>query len=189
MEANKDKLEKFILENRSDFDVYEPGDQVWEKILLKKEQKKIKSINWFSISWKVAAAVAIFFISLWVHNLTSEKQVTRIIIAQQNNEPVIPELQEAEAYYTKQVDQKLQELYTYASSNPEIKADVKRDLEELDNIYKELKNDLNDNAGNREIIEAMIQNYRLKLEILEDLLSRLKNTDNNDIKETTSYEL
>ena len=40
----------------------------------------------------------------------------------------------------------------------------------------ELKDDLNDNADNDEVIQAMIQNYRIKLEILEEMLNQIKST-------------
>ena len=44
------------------------------------------------------------------------------------------------------------------------------DLSELDSIYSSLKKDLRENIDNEQVLEAMIQNYRMKLKILEDLL-------------------
>ena len=61
-------------------------------------------------------------------------------------------------------------------------------MEELDQVYEELKEDLNDNASNPEVIEAMILNYRVKLEILEELLDQLKAKENHD-EEDESYAL
>ena len=61
-----------------------------------------------------------------------------------------------------------------------VQADIKRDLSELDAIFLELKKDLNDNANNQEVIEAMIQNYMMKLEILEDMLEQIKPTKNTN---------
>ena len=52
-------------------------------------------------------------------------------------------------------------------------AAVYQDLSELDSIYGALQQDLRDNIANDEIVEAMIQNYILKIEILEDLLDYL----------------
>jgi predicted CopG family antitoxin len=63
------------------------------------------------------------------------------------------------------------------------------DMEELDEVYAELKEDLKDNASNPEVIEAMILNYRVKLEILEDLLNQLKEKENQDGKKDESYSL
>ena len=61
-------------------------------------------------------------------------------------------------------------------------------MEELDEVYDELKEDLKDNASNPEVIEAMILNYKVKLEILEDLLEQLKAKENQD-EEDESYSL
>ena len=44
-------------------------------------------------------------------------------------------------------------------------------------MFNELKIDLKDDAANEEVIEAMIQNYRIKLQILEEILTQLKNAD------------
>ena len=48
------------------------------------------------------------------------------------------------------------------------------DLNQLDSLYTELKSDLRDNIANQEVIDAMIQNYRLRISILEELLSEIK---------------
>ena len=55
---------------------------------------------------------------------------------------------------------------------------------ELDSTYAQLKLDLKDNVANEQIIEAMIQNYRIKLQILEKMLDHLKAMKNNNHKET-----
>jgi len=47
---------------------------------------------------------------------------------------------------------------------------------------------LNDNVANAQVVEAMIQNYRMKLTILEDIKGYLEQRENNDKKQTT-YEL
>ena len=63
------------------------------------------------------------------------------------------------------------------------------DMEELDEVYVELKEDLKDNASNPEVIEAMILNYRVKLEILEDLLNQLKQKENQNDETDVSFSL
>jgi hypothetical protein len=86
----------------------------------------------------------------------------------------VPELKEAESYYSKLVTFKLEEMKPFLMNNPGIRKEVNVDLMELDSIYSSLKNDLKDNIANDQIIEAMIQNYRLKLRILEELQAELK---------------
>lgn len=184
-----DKLEKFMLDHRDEFDVYEPSPDVWKKI--EKDMHKKRSINWYRIMWKAASVVIIFALSFlateYLHRNTkiSEKQEAGIdkMVDQ------IPELAEAKAYYTSMVNSKLREIEPMLEQNPELNKDIMNDLSELDSIYIDLKKDLKDNIANREIIEAMIQNYRLKLEILEELQMELLNEENNEDYENYGYEI
>ena len=56
---------------------------------------------------------------------------------------------------------------------PELKMDIESDLFELEKMYKELENDLEDNLYNREVIEAMIQNNRQRLEMVDRVLNQI----------------
>ncbi len=90
---------------------------------------------------------------------------------------------EAEFYYTSQIAETKEAVFYLTSNNHSLRNDINTELLDLDKVFQELKNDLNDNADNEEVIVAMIQNYRLKLEILKDILHQLKSTDdknNND---------
>jgi hypothetical protein len=49
-------------------------------------------------------------------------------------------------------------------------------MDELQTIFEELKEDLNDQANEEEVIEAMILNYRMKLRLLEDMKAQLNTT-------------
>jgi hypothetical protein len=64
-----------------------------------------------------------------------------------------------------------------AGENSGIIEDINIEFEELDQVFDELKADLRDDAANEEVVEAMIQNYRIKLEILEEILIQLKSAD------------
>ena len=81
------------------------------------------------------------------------------------------------------VNDRLKEVQKYTSNNPEIDKQLNYDLKELDNIYSQLKKDLKDNISNQEVIEALVQNYRLKLQVLEDILSKFKDFDNDTDKD------
>ena len=62
------------------------------------------------------------------------------------------------------------------------------DLVELDEVFEELKNDLKDDSDNEEVIEAMIQNYRLKLQILNEMLEQL-NKANKDEENSNEHDV
>ena len=66
---------------------------------------------------------------------------------------------------------------------------LQQDLSELDSIYHELQMDLRDNIANDEVVEAMIQNYILKIQILEDLLKYMDETSNINNNENGAFEI
>jgi hypothetical protein len=136
-------------------------------------------INWKDISWKAAAVAVIFMASYYFHDYMASRNQAAGPMGGQNAGAsiMVKELIEAEAYYSSQIDIKKDEVFQLAADNPEIRREIDMELVDLDRVFNELKEDLNDNAANEEVIEAMIQNYRLKLDILEEMLMVLKQSN------------
>jgi len=173
-----DKLEKFILENRDDFDDLSPTPQSWEKV--KANIKPVRQINWTSRLVRIAAAVVIFVSSYIFIDYTLKSAGDAELQAGDANMEMyenIPVLVEARAYYSSQITNMEDEVYRLAGADSPISNDIKIEFEELDEVFNELKTDLKDDAANEEVIEAMIQNYRIKLQILQEILIQLKNAD------------
>ena len=59
----KDNLEKFIAENRDQFDVFDPDDKLWKGIQSRVQKQKRTRIGTRGILWRAAAVVVIFMIS------------------------------------------------------------------------------------------------------------------------------
>ncbi|HBH05632.1 MAG TPA: hypothetical protein DDX92_03400 [Flavobacteriales bacterium] len=96
------------------------------------------------------------------------------------------ELIEVEQFFSASVASKKEELELMAAAdgNPEIQS-VLAELSILEEQYEELKQELMINTGNERIVNAMIENYRLRLEVLEKLLLKLnkyniENQTNNE---------
>lgn len=170
----KDHLENFVSEHRNEFEVYTPSPEIWERISKAGSGRKTSRIRMLRIVSGIAASVLLFTAS-WMLNdyLDRDKQADNVYL-------ISPELREAEVYYTRMLGQKYDELQPYFSSFPGLKEQVKADLGELDNAYNNLRKDLSDNIANEEVIEAMIQNYRLKLSILEEMLNELRKDSNDE---------
>ena len=191
---SRDKLEKYILSHREGFDDLEPDPSVWDRI--EKRKAPIIRINWKGMAWKAAAVVAIFTASYYFHDyVASRKDQERGFIAGKMDEagsPIVKELIEAEAYYTSQISMMKEEVFRLTADAPDVQKEINMEMVELDKVFDELKEDLKDNADNEEVIEAMIQNYRLKLEILEEMRYRLKKShepQNNGKDENKAMEL
>lgn len=180
---NLDPLEKYILDHREQFDDQEPDPQVWEKIS-PPARRPIIRLAWKKIAWQAAAVAAIFVASYFFHDYMAERNRPDSTMAGMDGEsaPIVRELIEAEAWYTAQINQRKDEVFRLTANYPDIQREIDLELVEMDKVFDELKDDLKDNADNEEVIEAMIQNYRLKLDILEEMLFRLKqaNVSKND---------
>jgi hypothetical protein len=175
----KDRLEEFVRGQRQEFDTYEPDSALWEKIEKKLNKgRRVKLPYYLS---RAAAVAAIFALSFLVQ---------QYFYARRNKMPEIPELKEAEMYYSGLIDARLQEIKPKLAEYPEIEQEMESDLSELDSVYSSLKNDLKDNVANQEVIEAMIENYRMRIDILEEMLHFLDKTNNeNNNENIPDYEL
>jgi hypothetical protein len=181
----KDRLEKFILENREEFDFREPDPGLWNKI--KSGIRPRKKIRFGYVLSRVAAVLLIFIISYMINRFIYEGFPK--ISFSKDRETEIPELREAENYYTGLLNEKLDEIKPILSACPSLEKELNYDLNQLDSIYRELKNDLKDNIANQEVIDAMIQNYRLRISILEEVLSEIKPDNDEGDKKFECYEL
>jgi len=178
-----DKLEQFVRENREGFDTQVQSPDVWAKIKKREPEKKTFSLNWKTIALRAAAVVVIFVSSYYFHNFmdSNKSQSTAEINAIQiEDNPLLKNLIEAELYYSAEINYKKQEFFSLTNNSPALQKAISMELDDLDLMFKDLKEDLNDNADNHEVIEAMIQNYRIKLEILVEMLNQIKSQKENN---------
>ena len=177
-------MEDFVKQHREQFDLQEPDPSIWLKINPASVPvvKERRPMRWL----RVAATIALIFAgsSAGIYFLTGERGASDLYTSE-----LYREMQESEQYYTRMVAQRYNELEPFLAENPAAREMLTTDMEELDEVYEELKNDLKDNVSNPEVIEAMILNYRVKLEILEDLLNQLKEKENQDYEKNGSYSL
>ncbi|WP_321286757.1 hypothetical protein [uncultured Sunxiuqinia sp.] len=168
---NKDRLEEFVRNNSEDFDIYSPSPEVWEKLneqLTSPTIKQPKNLNWL----KIAAVIALAIIGSGV-------VVTQLMMPDQQYkfaqevDPEMKELIEAEAYYAQQVDGKLREIRKCYQLIPELQMEVEDDLQELESMYNNLKTDLKENVSNKEVIEAMIENNRFRMKLVDQVLEQI----------------
>ena len=183
-----DRLEDFVKQHREEFDLREPDPSIWLKIDSPKADgslsviKEKRTLRWL----RVAAAIAVIFAgsSAGIYFLTGGNTDADLY----SNE-IYMEMQETEQYYKQMMAERYNELKPFLASDPMAHEMLTADMAELDQVYEELQEDLKDNASNPDVIEAMILNYSIKLEILEDLLNQLKEKENQDYENDDSYAL
>jgi hypothetical protein len=173
----KDKIIEFIHENRPEFDDLEPSPFAWDRIenrINSQNERPILRINHWV--WKAAVLICVFASAWFLHDYIDHQSEKKVVtIAGSITGPsVLNELAEGEAYYTAQINNKQAELEKYTREHPEIMDDLKREFRELDRDNLQLKEDLVESNANEKVIEAIMQSYRIKLQILEQVLSELK---------------
>jgi hypothetical protein len=185
-----DRFEKFIRENHESFDFREPDPRIWKKI--ETDIRVKRKIDWLLIMKHAAVVVMIFAASYGVNEMIhrlNNKGYSAQKFNKSDKEKVIPGLNEAEAYYTNLVNQKLDELKPIIKNCPSLEKELNYDMSELDSVYYDLKSDLKDNMANQEVIEAIIDNYRLKINILEDILKEIAPLSDECDPKTEGYAL
>jgi len=187
-----DKLGKFIGENRAAFDDLEPSAELWgaiEKGIPPEHRGSLLSLN--SRIWKAAVLMMVFasawFIKDYVDRPAKINDAANAEIS--TNSERLNELADGEAYYVAQITNKQAELEKYTRENPEIMNDLKREFRELDRDNLQLKEDLVESNANERVIEAIMQSYRMKLQILEQVLSEMKGSRNANKADTSSRQL
>lgn len=187
----KDKLKKFVEDHRQEFEFEEAPDFVWQQI---EKELQNKNSRWklgknnakiIKLALKMAAVFVLFFFMTGVWKQSQKSSET--LFAQK-----YPELVEAEHHYEAMIEVKMIEVKNYEKENNLSGEGLAHDeMIELKTIYTELKGELKGNIENEKIINAMIQNYRMRLEILETLLEQLNTLekDANLSKDNEKYTL
>ncbi len=170
-----DNLEKFISENRADFDDKSPPARVWDKIE-GKSKPEVKKITFWR-GFRVAAAVLLL--------LTTGAAMGIAFMNNQNasslaSNTLTNEFLEVERYYQKEINVKVKRL----TSMKDYDTSVNEDLEQLDLSISELKAEIADapKGSEEEIISTMINNYKTKVELLERILDRMENNTSTEDK-------
>lgn len=169
-----DRLERFVRENREKLDMYEPSPGVWEKIEGKKifiSKKLFISLSAAAVLTLVLGTAMIIYSSAYRKNRLSD---------------LSGEIKEMELFYNSLANTLYMQAKPMLTGQPEIERELKNDLNRIDKICLDIKKDLKDNIDNQEVIEALIQNYTIKISILEDMLRILNENENNKEKQKSN---
>jgi CHASE3 domain sensor protein len=175
-----DNFEEFIKANRDDLDRYEPSPVIWERISRRTVKRRRNTI----IRYATAATVLIVagFALFFFMNRGSRDAASAV--AMQNQQ----ELKETEAFYNSMFNSMYMEAKPLLTGQPVIDKELKDGVAQIDSICADLRKDLKDNVSNKEVIEALIRNYRIKIRLLEDMLDVVKQNQNDD-KKIQNHEL
>jgi hypothetical protein len=178
----EDRLKEFIDQNLSSFEEESPRADLWSDIendLDGKDESVSERFNWRM----VAAIAAMFILGIMVTrliepsapDLADEPQKSELLLAS-----ISTEMAEVEMYYTAELETHQERLGQY-----EVDEEFLDEITILKLEFEELKKEIGTGANNAQIVEAMIENYRLRLSLLEDLLEAFEGSEN----ETERHEI
>ncbi len=166
-------IEEIIRENRNLFEDAEPMDGHIERFNWKLEKRlHSKETKRSIVPYLLRAAVVTVLVTLsslwvWDHFIRADKGMTL--------GEVSPQYREVENYYIHQVNMMEGEIKNdEATSSPEQKAELQKELQSMDSAYVQLKKELKANPSDERIINAMIEHYQTKVEVMSYIVSQLK---------------
>ncbi len=187
--GKQNSFDDFIMRNREAFDSQMPSDQLWDRIASEVNVSQSGKRQLWFMHAKRYAAVAVVFLSVSIglytvfFSSTDGEDLQASVMSK--------EINDVSYFYETEIERKRAQVIALTAETPAIKEEVEMDFEALDIALVELKADLNDDVSNSEVLTAMIQNYRLKLQILEQILEFVEptSTDNNTENEKDTFSL
>jgi hypothetical protein len=173
-------LEKFIGDNRKEFDDKVPSAKTWSHIEAAiTGKKKKKAIFLPTFKWAMAtAAMLIVALVFWLKFDKKIDQKNDVVQATTTEIPGSTEVNE----FAKVIVLKQEELRQISKEQPELYNKFTIDITQLDSSYKALKQQLDVTPNKEMLVEAMILNLQLQLSVLNQQLSIIK-----QIKQSKEY--
>ncbi|MBE9468613.1 MAG: hypothetical protein IMY72_09905 [Bacteroidetes bacterium] len=163
-----DKLEKIIINNRNSFDNLEPNDEHLER--LEARLNNFNKNNNYSFAYFLKAAsvtILIAISSLFIYNNLKPGNTKTL-------SNISPEYHDVETYYLAQVNSKIKQInnINFQDNNSQ-KELLKKEFTGLNSIYINLQKELKTNPNDKRVINAIINNYQMKIDILSNILDFL----------------
>jgi hypothetical protein len=171
-------IEELIRSNRDFFEDGEPSKGHFERFQMKLEKRfQTGGIKRSIVPYLLKAAVVTLLVTLsslwtWDHFIRHDRG--RMALGD-----VSPQYKEVENYYIHQVNLVESEITTIdISGNTEQREMLKKEMGSMDSVYIQLQKELKANPDDERIINAMIEHYQTKLEVMSFIVNQLKDIRN-----------
>jgi hypothetical protein len=166
-------LEDFVKAERDRFDQVQPPEHHDARFLRKLDAARTRQSRTQFTFWRVAAAGALLMLAgasllLPRFRRPADEQYGSLCLGD-----VSKELADVELYYTLQLERGYKELATIADSDAEVQS-ILIELDNLNKTYKQLEKELYVSGNHELVITAMIENFRLRLSLIESLEEKMK---------------
>ena len=174
-------IEDIIRNNKDFFEDAEPSEGHLERFNRKLEKRfQINTLKRSIVPYLLKAAVVTLLItlsSLWTWDHFIRTGSTRMTLGQ-----VSPQYKEVENYYVHQVNLMEGEIVNVdLKNNPAQKTMLMKEIKSMDSTYVSLQKELKANPNDERIINAMIEHYQTKLEVMTYIVNQLKTIRNGNL--------
>jgi hypothetical protein len=172
-------LEKHIIEYRDRMNTAEPSSghlKRFIKRLRQQDQRPVRKVN-FRHVLQIAASMAIILTSAVVIVKTG-KGGNKIAENQ-----AVEMFQETTSFYARQVNERYDDIAAIPFDSEKEQEILLSELSEMDDYYKELLRELDANPGDERVMNALIQHYRIKLQVLDQIIEQLIQFKNSNTQE------
>ncbi|MBO0323870.1 hypothetical protein J0X14_16285 [Muricauda sp. CAU 1633] len=175
-----DNFEKHIRENKQAFDIHRVDkDKLWEGIasqLNEKPESKVIPLWRSRKLWAAASIVLLLGLSVMTFFTINNPNQNMDTYANE-------ELLEIDMHYQHLVYQQVQLVKNHPRLSEGDKKEFLSFMDELDVEYQQLKLEMQNNLDNERVLEAIVANYKKRIELIENLLKQI-----NASKKEQDYE-
>ena len=169
-----DSIYNIMNQNRHLLDDAEPPEGHFDRFQAKLNSQPVK-IQRSHSSWIYAAATVAILISISFWGIS----VLNSPIVQQQFSASSSEIYDLQRYYQGQLENRMQALKSIKTEEYSVEGDVKHEIQEMESTRQLLINNYQKNPGNERILNEIVNNYRLQLEMLNDVISMQTGSKNN----------
>ena len=182
----KDDIKLLFERLQNDFDIESPESGHQERFLEKLSKSngvvdiQPKRTNW----WKplsIAASIIVLCV-LGLQLVGSEPNIKEQIVE------ISPEVSQTEFYFASLIEEQVQQLKTYKSPETEqLVDDTLKQLNRLEEDYNGLEQELVDGGDSKLILNAMINNFQTRIDLLKEVLTTIESIKNLNYQDDTNF--
>lgn len=160
-------LEKTFKNLQNDFDFVEPNIGHFERFENKlkglQEGRKNNNISWY---WLAVAASIILFVGIWVGNTNAQDNVQLGELS--------PKMEETQNFYLAAIQKEINLIESQKNpQNQKIIDDAFVQLTKLELDHQKLSIALKESNEDKRVIYALIANFQMQIEVLQNLMQQL----------------
>ena len=183
-----ENIDKIIRNNRELFDTTDPNEGHFNRFAAKLKQQKRKnhSLTYTFLLKAASIAILVTLSFLWTYDnlIKPSSENSGITLSE-----VSDEYREVEVYYKQQVNLRYGQIRNMDIFSDSIqKSTLLKELSDMDSIYTNLQDELESNPKDKRIINAMIEHYQLKVDVMNQILLQLEQIKNENLTKNENHE-